>query len=254
MIKRQDSNEVYHSHNSISASGLKTIYKKSVFHYLNKEQFISTPAMNFGSAVHSALLEPEKKEILALPENINLRTKKDRDFKNKLISDNKDKIVITHEEKKNLEQIVDNVSNNALATKLLTTLDEIEYSYYGTIDDVDVRVRPDGLKRNRHIIDIKTCQDASPKAFRSAIYNFSYHLQACFYSEALGYDPASFRFIAIENKYPFDVAVYSLSDELIERGKTAWRIAFNAWSDYIKENKISGFNWDDINNDGSLIV
>ena len=118
MIKRQDSNEVYHSHNSISASGLKTIYKKSVFHYLNKEQFISTPAMNFGSAVHSALLEPEKKEILALPENINLRTKKDRDFKNKLISDNKDKIVITHEEKKNLEQIVDKLSNITLATKL----------------------------------------------------------------------------------------------------------------------------------------
>jgi hypothetical protein len=42
--------------------------------------------------------------------------------------------------------------------------------------------------------------------------------------------------------------------ELIERGKVAWRIAFNAWSDYIRENKISGFNWDDINKDGSLIV
>ena len=254
MIKKQDSNEVYHSHNSISASGLKTIYKKSVFHYINKEQFTSTPAMNFGSAVHSALLEPDKKEILALPEKINLRTKKDRDFKAKLIEDNKDKIIISHDEKKYLEQIVDNVNSNSLAMKLLNGLDEIEYSYYGSIDEVDVRVRPDGLKRNRHIIDIKTCQDASPKAFRNAIYNFSYHLQACFYSEALGYDPASFRFIAIENKYPFDVAVYSLSDELIERGKTAWRIAFNAWSNYIKDNKVSGFNWDDINNDGSLIV
>ena len=75
MIKKQDTNQEYHSHDSISASGLKTIYKKSVFHYLNQEQFVSTPAMNFGSAVHSVLLEPEKKEILALPKNLNLRTK-----------------------------------------------------------------------------------------------------------------------------------------------------------------------------------
>ena len=235
MKKIKDSNEVYHSHASISASGLKTIYKKSVFHYLNKEQFISTPAMNFGSAVHSALLEPEKNEIIALPENINLRTKKDRDFKTKLIEDN-------------------NVSNNRLATKLLSELDEIEYSYYGTIEDIDVRVRPDGIKKNKHIIDIKTCNDASPKAFRNAIYNYAYSLQACFYSEALGYDPAAFRFIAIQNKYPFDVAVYSLSNDLIEHGKTAWRTAFNLWADYIKENKVSGFYWNNINKDGSLIV
>ena len=69
MIKKQDSNDVYHSHDSISASGLKTIYKKSVYHYLNKEQFKSSPSMKFGSAVHSALLEPEKKEIIALTQN-----------------------------------------------------------------------------------------------------------------------------------------------------------------------------------------
>jgi len=254
MIKKQDSNDVYHSHDSISASGLKTIYKKSVYHYLNKEQFKSSPSMNFGSAVHSALLEPEKKEIIALPQNLNLRTKKDRAFKNKMIEDNHDKIIISYEEKKHLEQIVDNVSRNTLASKLLNQLDEIEYSYYGTIDGIDVRVRPDGIKRNRHIIDIKTCVDASPIAFKSAIYNYAYHLQACFYSEALGYDPSSFRFIAIENKYPFDVAVYSLSNDLIDKGKLAWRIAFDAWSCYIKDNKVSGFNWEDVNEDGSLIV
>ena len=35
MKKIKDSNEEYHSHNSISASGLKTIYKKSINHYFN---------------------------------------------------------------------------------------------------------------------------------------------------------------------------------------------------------------------------
>ena len=256
MIKKKDSNSEYHSHDSISASGLKIIYKKSVYHYLNREKFVSTPAMNFGSAVHSILLEPEKKEILALPGNLNLRTKKDREYKKQLIEDNPDKIIVSGEEKEFLDQIVQNAMNNELANKLLFTLDEIEYSYYGTYEEVPVRIRPDGIKKGRYIIDIKTCQDASPKAFRSAIYNYAYHLQACFYSEMLGYNDIhnQFRFIAIENRYPFDVAVYSLSNDLINRGKEAWRIAFDSWSEYIKHNRISGFHWADVNTDGSLIL
>ena len=254
MIKKKDSNTEYHSHDSISASGLKTIYKKSVYHYLNQEQFVSTPSMNFGSAVHSVLLEPEKKEIIAMPKNLNLRTKKDREYKRQLIEDNHDKIIVTSEEKESLDQIVQNAMNNELANKLLFTLDEIEHSYYGTYEGVPVRIRPDGLKKTRHIIDIKTCQDASPKAFRSAIYNYAYHLQACFYSEMLGYDPRTFRFIAIENRYPFDVAVYSLSNDIIEKGKLAWRIAFDNWKHYHTLKEVNGFYWEHINEDGSLIV
>ena len=173
MIKKKDSNIEYHSHDSISASGLKTIYKKSVFHYLNKEQYVSTPAMNFGSAVHSVLLEPEKKDIMTLPKNLNLRTKKDREYKRQLTEDNKDKIIVSADEKESLDQIIQNTMNNKLANKLLFTLDEIEHSYYGTYKDVPVRIRPDGIKKSRYIIDIKTCQDASPRAFRSSIYNLS---------------------------------------------------------------------------------
>ena len=256
MIKKKDSNTEYHSHDSISASGLKTIYKKSVFHYLNKDKYVSTPAMNFGSAVHSVLLEPEKKEIMTLPKNLNLRTKKDREYKRQLTEDNKDKIIVSADEKESLDQIIQNTMNNKLANKLLFTLDEIEHSYYGTYKDVPVRIRPDGIKKSRYIIDIKTCQDASPRAFRSAIYNYAYHLQACFYSEMLGYNDIhnQFRFIAIENKYPYDVAVYSLSDDLIEKGKQAWRLAFKSWQDYIINNKIQGFHWEHINEDGSHIL
>ena len=48
----------YHSHNSISASGLKTIYKKSVYHLIN-QRFKETPAMALGTAVHAAILESD---------------------------------------------------------------------------------------------------------------------------------------------------------------------------------------------------
>ena len=70
MKKIKDSNEEYHSHHSISASGLKTIYKKSVYHHLNST-FKMTDAMRFGSAVHSAILE-DGQDIAVMPE-VNLR-------------------------------------------------------------------------------------------------------------------------------------------------------------------------------------
>lgn len=253
MRKIKDTNQVYHSHDSISASGLKIIYQKSMYHYLNQKSFNSS-AMNFGSAVHSFLLEPDNKDIIVLPQDINLRLKVDREKRDSIIEKNKNKTLITYDENKALQHIIDNVHSHNLASKLLLDINEIEYSYYGKIDDIDVRVRPDGLKRNRYILDIKTCQDASPQAFKSSIYKYAYHLQACFYSEALGYDPSEFRFIAIENKYPYDVAVYSLSEDLIEKGKLAWRIAFDSYRNYKEKNIVSGFNWDTLNNDGSLIV
>ena len=137
---------------------------------------------------------------------------------------------------------------------MVQRLTETEVSYYGNIDNIDVRVRPDGIKENDYIIDIKTSMDASPRFFKSSIYNFAYHLQACFYSEALGYDPAKFRFITIENKYPYTVEVFSMSEDMIEYGRNAWRIAFDVWKEYLETDNMRGFYWEQFNKDGSLIL
>ena len=53
-----DTNEQYHSAPGISASGLKSIHKKSVYHFINQKPFESS-AMALGTAVHCAMLEPE---------------------------------------------------------------------------------------------------------------------------------------------------------------------------------------------------
>ena len=252
MKKIKDSNEEYHAHKSISASGLKTIHLQSVYHFLN-QKFKFSPAMNFGSAVHEVLLEDNTNKIVTLPE-LNLRTKAGKEERDLILKENKDKIVISQDENENIRKILTNYRKHNLALKLLSSLNEREVSYYGEINSIPVRIRADGIKLNEYIIDIKTCQDASPKAFRSAIYRYAYHLQATFYCEGLGYDPRTFRFIAIENKYPFNIAVYTMSEDMIERGKEAWRLAFNKWKDYIEKNIISSYSWDDINNDGSLIL
>jgi hypothetical protein len=102
MKRIKDSNDEYHSHKSISASGLKTIYKKSVNHYLNSV-FKMSDAMNFGSAVHSAILE-DSNDIVVLPE-FNARTKEGKKIKQDFINDNIGKIVIKQEEKEAIDKI-----------------------------------------------------------------------------------------------------------------------------------------------------
>ena len=251
MKRIKDTNDEYHSHKSISASGLKTIYKKSVYHHLNSV-FKMTDAMNFGSAVHSALLE-DSNDIAVLPE-FNARTKEGKKIKQDFFDNNKGKIIIKQEEQEAIEKIKKNFNGHSLAKSLVQRLSETEVSYYGTIDKVPVRVRPDGIKDNDYIIDIKTTSDASPRFFKSQVYNFAYHLQACFYSEALGYDPAKFRFITIENKYPYTVEVFAMSEDMIEYGRDAWRIAFNSWKEYLETNNVGSFYWEQFNKDGSLIL
>lgn len=251
MKRIKDSNDDYHSHKSISASGLKTIYKKSVYHHLNS-MFKMTDAMNFGSAVHSALLE-DSNDIAVLPE-FNARTKEGKKIKQDFLNDNVGKIIIKQEEQEAIEKIKKNFNGHSLAKSLVQRLTETEVSYYGTIDKVPVRVRPDGIKDNDYIIDIKTTMDASPRYFKSQMYNFAYHLQACFYSEALGYDPSKFRFITIENKYPYTLEVFAMSEDMIEYGRDAWRIAFNSWKEYLETNDVGSFYWEQFNKDGSLVL
>ena len=127
MQKIKDSNQEYHSHNSISASGLKTIYKKSVFHHLNQKPFTSA-SMNFGSAVHSVLLEDSTDELATLPEDLNLKTIKGREAKEKFIKDNPDKIVITYKENNNIQKIIKNYRQNDLAMEILFSLTEKEFN------------------------------------------------------------------------------------------------------------------------------
>ena len=58
MEKKFDSNEQYHSHDSISASGLKYIAEYPIEKFLSQEN-VTTPAMALGSATHEAVYQPK---------------------------------------------------------------------------------------------------------------------------------------------------------------------------------------------------
>jgi len=95
----------------------------------------------------------------------------------------------------------------------------VVFDYYGDL----CKARFDMLQNNV-IIDLKTCRDASPKGFKQAVRNFNYHQQAAFYLDAAASagmtEVDRFQFLAISKQHPYPYAIYELSPESIEYGRS----------------------------------
>lgn len=251
MKTKFDSNSDYHSSPGISASGLKSIHKKSIYHFLKQKPFES-PSMAFGTAVHCAMLEGENyyKEFHVMPK-IDRRTKAGKEQFEVEQKKSVGKQLVSFDDHQRITKILDNFRDHELAQKYCQG--EVELSHYLKHENVDVRVRPDVINRvEDYISDVKTCQDNSPIAFKRDVYKYGYHLQAAFYMDMLGIN--NFKFIAVESNYPFSVEVYTLSDEFLDQGRRAWKKAFSDWKLYVDSGIVSGYNWSDFCDDGSLIL
>ena len=252
MIKVFDTNADYHSCNDVSASGLKTIYSQSVYYFLNQKPYESD-AMKFGTAVHTLLYEGRKefnRQYHIMPK-LDLRLKANKQIKEEHLKLAGDKILIDQEQSDNLFNILSNFEDDKTALHYGKGI--VEQSHYLEFEGIPVRVRPDCLSDN-WISDIKTSRDISIKAFRSEINFRNYDLQAAFYCDCLGYDPLNFRFIAIRNQHPYDVAVYALNEDQIERGRFKYKHALRQWKHYLDGKGVLGIYSDNTNKDGSIIL
>ena len=258
-----DTNAEYHSQTDyIGSSGLKVIFKKSVYHYLNMPKLEPTDSMRLGTAVHTALLEPEKfdDEVIVLPE-LNLRTKAGREERDAIMEKaERGQVVIKEDDLKVIQAIERNFKNDRLALAICEG-GVVEASHYGVIEGIKVRCRPDVYQPDRGIIgDVKTCQDNSPRAFKSDVYKYGYHLQAVFYAETLThvlgkkFSPFDFRFIAVETKYPFSCEVYALDEREIENGYDALNKAWAEWKVFKETGVVLGYQTQDTASDGALIL
>lgn len=76
------------------------------------------------------------------------------------------------------------------------------------------------------ILDLKTCRDASPKAFGRAALNLGYHAQAAYYVdavEAVTGERLPYVIIAAELAPPCVVQVYRLPEHVLDAGRDEYR-------------------------------
>jgi len=223
----------YHDHPAVGHSGLVRVMR-SPAHY---QEYVThppepTPAMQLGTAFHTALLEPERfDQTFVVAPKFDRRTKEGKAAAEAWEAENAGKTALTVDQMAAIEKMVASVRSHVGAANLLAS-GVPEMSGFWTDPDTGIqcKCRPDFLTMEGEtitgIVDVKTCGDASAEGFARAIATLGYDVQAAFYQDgirALTGRVIPFYFIAVEKEAPHAVAAYQASDEVIRVGRAKYR-------------------------------
>ena len=230
-------NATYHAHSAVSKSHLDLV-AKSPLHYWsryldpNRVPQEPTAAMAIGSAVHAHVLELDQwdAQYVVAPAGIDRRTKVGKAEWDVFQTAIGTRTVISREDADLVMRIGRSVLSHPAAAYLLGLPGKAEttHMWVDEISGLQCKCRPDWLLDDGSmIVDLKTTEDASPKAFQQSIAKWRYQVQASWYLDGLehatGKRPEQFVFIAVEKKPPFVCAVYVADAQMIEIGRETAR-------------------------------
>lgn len=230
-----ESHEEYNAREGVRASILKEILRSPAHaREMMRNPKEPTAAMELGTAVHSAILEPHEFEKYIVAPKFDKRTKEGKAAAADFESSNPGRTMIDQEKYSVLEGCVKSVYAHKAASALLSQ-GKCEQTVHWKDGDFDLmcKARPDfyvdGL-----CVDVKTTQDASPSGFARQVANLRYHLQAFHYLRGItaitGLVHDTFRVIAIETKAPFACAVYELDFGTMEKAEQEWKKAMSIYA------------------------
>lgn len=229
----------YHGGPGVSKSALDKIAPESggsPAHYkaAKETRLTPTPAMALGTALHCALLEPERFATEYVNTGCNDKRQKAYKEAAEALGDK----ALTARDADWLAGMQAAVwqgsDQNAQAARTLLSMEgDTELSAFAH-DDVtgltrrcrfDLLTHADSSGRV-FAADIKKTKDASPAEFAKSVFRYRYHVQAAFYSDIyyqITEKPLdSYTFIAIEEAPPHAVQVYAISDEDMAIGRALY--------------------------------
>lgn len=232
-------NDEYHAAPGYSKSHLDKIAESPAdyfHHYLapkpapeegdeEAEEPKESRALVLGSAIHTAVLEPDlfDASYKILPA-LNLRTKAGRAERDAFIAAHPGATVLTVEERKTALDCATAVRRHPVVSKLFAR-GQAERSYF-TIDGETgelIKCRLDWFNDTAGlIVDLKSTDDASEAGFGKSAANFRYDLQPPWYQDVLrqeyGEAPPYWAFVAVEKTPPFKIGLYFPTPDQIEVG------------------------------------
>lgn len=229
-------NADYHSGPGVSKSQLDRVSQAPALleWSRNAPNDESSTAAKQGTALHSLLLEPHlfERDYVVAPE-FDARTKAGKEARANFAAAHAGRVILTADEWDALRYQRDSVMAHPEARALLGIKGgHAEASAYWEDPDTGLlcRCRPDWWPVPELIVDIKTTDDASKRAFSYSIRDYRYHVQDSFYTDgvtaATGCQVEDFVFLVVGKKrelgrYP--VRVYRLDDESRKMGRWLYR-------------------------------
>lgn len=228
--------EHYFAVEAMSQSGAKEMLKSPMHYRFSKDNPTApTPAMQFGTAVHTGILEPEKFDaaVVAIPA-CDRRTKDGKATFAAFMATAVGKIALPQADFDRCRRTIDAVHRHPMARELLAGA-EVETSLFW-IDNrykVPCKARVDA-RNHGGLIDVKTTQNASPHEWPRTVASWGYEIQAAAYFDGcehlLDATPAFFVHIAVESEAPHGVACYALQGDAIGVGRARWNLALERYA------------------------
>lgn len=214
-------------HPHISSSDVKTVYGKSLLHWVGQE-YKESPTLEMGKAVHSLILEYEKQAVVRGPSD--RRGNKWKEAKQQ--AEQQGKILLTERDYDTALEIAESALFNSefLRSRVSAKNFISEASIFTTCKKTGmlIKCRPDGLlvpqddKDKGVLLDIKTTQDASPEGFQRELRKYNYDLQIAFYLHTMrcaSLPCSEMYLVAIEKTPPYAVGVHVLSEIYIKHAE-----------------------------------
>ena len=233
----------YHQHPAVSKHGLDDFRKApALYQFIRNNPLPPTPSMRFGSLYHTAILEPEKidAEYFMMPD-VDRRTKDGKAAWEAAIVEcgSREPLKPDELEKARAMRVAlmqHTAARNAITSNRLYV--EASLFWQDEPTGVECRARPDLIRDDGFLVDLKTATDASPEAFQRAAFNYGYHRQAAFYLDGWkiinGKAPKGFIFVVQETEPPFLTAVYVASPAMIELGRSEIRADLERFAECLR--------------------
>lgn len=213
----------------ISNSGIKRLLR-SPMHYKawveDVEPMNDTPAMLFGRAFHAAILEPElfASDYAVEPEFGDCRFKENKARRDDWRLANSDKIPLGADDNARIKAMLESVNAHPWARRAIRDgQSELTLRWVDEDTGLHCKARADRFVDGAapFVLDVKTCEDASPAEFARAVAKYGYHIQHAHYCDgfrALGKPLTNYLLLAVEHTAPYAVALYYIDAAAEARG------------------------------------
>jgi hypothetical protein len=228
-----------------------------------------TDAMRLGTAIHSAVLEPEDFETRYTEANACEATKKDGSpcsnpgvgrvggvwgcgVRGHLPAGDRDRIeVLSRDEFFACFAIRDAIRSHPRIGKLLSGDGENELTVIWDDPDTGVRckARIDRLARHPKaggvLVDLKSTTDAREAAFTRKVFDLGYYRQFGMYQDALrahGVETLHMVIVAVEKEAPYAVAGYRLTEAAADAGRQELRTLMKRYAECERSGNWPGYS------------
>jgi hypothetical protein len=201
----------------LSYSSLKE-FAKSPRHYLDylNRKKETTPAMLFGSMVHSLLLEPAKfNDEFAVMGSIDRRTTAGKEAYAKFVEESAGKDVVMENDYNEAKALADNVLSNPSLAPWVKNCHQYEQEFRTELWGLPMRGFFDGVAED-YILEVKTTMDASPDNLMRDFYNRQYHMQAGLYNLV---SSKPIKYLIIETRSPYDAYIADATGDYVAKGQ-----------------------------------